>query len=297
MAMALASDCQNSRRKLRRSHFPLRANPRMGQPALANGISPGARPLPSKRIRPGRELSGIGPGLPVLTYGNHSRQRTLPAIHCSQSIGGGLFSFAVLGLLAADGAMPGGHGKRLCAHRLWLVRCGCRRRRRVGARVCDCRAAVRAVVSGRGTLFLSVRRAQREKPGKNSSEFSMNTAEKIAAELRGSKVMAARAVTVAKPNPWAGSANGDAEKQRVAGIVQRLRTWSEMPTLPLSKIVELTGLSRARIVQLVELGTLQRKSSEIIFASVLQHFANRVSKLSAAGKSRSKSKSGKAAGR
>ena len=125
----------------------------------------------------------------------------------------------------------------------------------------------------------------------------MNAAEKIAAELRGSKVMAARAVAVAKPNPWAGSANGDAEKQRVAGIVLRLRAWSEMPTLPLSKIVELTGLSRARIVQLVELGTFQRKSSEIIFASVLQHFANRVSKLSAAGKSRSKSKSGKAAGR
>jgi hypothetical protein len=112
----------------------------------------------------------------------------------------------------------------------------------------------------------------------------MNAAEKIAAELRGSKILA-NAAAVANANPPAAGANRDAEKKRVAGIVERLRAWSDKPTLPLSKIVELTGLSRARIIYLIERGVFEQKDGEMVFASVQQHFANRVSQLCQTSKS------------
>ena len=111
--------------------------------------------------------------------------------------------------------------------------------------------------------------------------------DEMSAAYRATK--AAAAVAEPKVSASACSANLDSEKQRVAAIVQRLRDWLDMPTLPLPKVVELTGLSRARIVQLAENGAFERQNGEIVFASVLQHFANRVSKLSAAGKRRSKS--------
>ena len=130
----------------------------------------------------------------------------------------------------------------------------------------------------------------------------MNTSDKVlrtqrlldemSAEYRTARGTASQAGTalVANVNPSAGNANADAEKQRVAGIVERLQEWLDAPTLPLPKIVELTGLSRARIVQLAESGAFERKNGEIVFASVQQHFANRASKLSGVGKRRSRSR-------
>ena len=112
----------------------------------------------------------------------------------------------------------------------------------------------------------------------------------MSGERRSSKPAATQAPTMAHPNKLAGSADPAAEKARVAEIVERLRAWLKVPTLPLPLIVELTGLSRSRVITLAEQGLFERKQGEFIVASVQQHFVNRLSILAAAARFSSKSK-------
>lgn len=91
-------------------------------------------------------------------------------------------------------------------------------------------------------------------------------------------------------------ANCEAEEKRVAGIVQRPHNWSNAPTLPLMKIVELTNMSRSRIIDLVDRGVFKKQSGKIIVASVRQHFANRLARLAAAVKSRKQAETKVSAG-
>lgn len=107
-------------------------------------------------------------------------------------------------------------------------------------------------------------------------------------DLRSSKAVAP--VAGAQAAALSGVARVEAEKKRVADIVQRLRGWSDTPTLPVAKIAELTGLSRMRILQLLENGAFQRKGGEILVGSVHKHFAHRFSTLAEEEKSRRKSR-------
>ena len=78
------------------------------------------------------------------------------------------------------------------------------------------------------------------------------------------------------------------EHDRLRGICQRLEAWRKDPTLSLSAVTRLTGLSRTRIEQLIEKGSFQRgrqtENREVLLGTVLKHFLSRVSKLSKAGK-------------
>ena len=79
------------------------------------------------------------------------------------------------------------------------------------------------------------------------------------------------------------------EHRRLRGICLRLEGWSKDPTLSVSAVVRLTGLSRIRVRQLLEKGSFQHgrqtENREVLLGTVLQHFQSRVSTLSKAGKS------------
>lgn len=117
-------------------------------------------------------------------------------------------------------------------------------------------------------------------------------ASKASTGLPSAKPMAAVAgmAVTGSATTLTGTARVEAEKKRVADIVQRLRGWSDTPTLPVAKIAELTGLSRMRILQLLENGAFQRKGGEILVGSVHKHFAHRFSALAEEEKSRRKSR-------
>ena len=82
------------------------------------------------------------------------------------------------------------------------------------------------------------------------------------------------------------------ENDRLRGICQRLEAWRKDPTLSVSAVVRLTGLSRTRIEYLIEKGSFQHghqtEHREVLLGTVLKHFQSRVSKLSKAGKFRCK---------
>jgi hypothetical protein len=82
------------------------------------------------------------------------------------------------------------------------------------------------------------------------------------------------------------------EHRRLNDICQRLEVWRKDPTLSVSAVVRLTGLSRTRIEYLIERGSFQHgrqtENREVLLGTILQYFSRRVSMLSKAGKFRCK---------
>lgn len=77
-------------------------------------------------------------------------------------------------------------------------------------------------------------------------------------------------------------------ESRLRGICQRLEAWSKAPTISVSGTVRLTGISRARVRQLLDEGVFlhgsETENREILLETVLKYFSRRVSKLSVVGK-------------
>src|ERR1035437_7540725 len=68
-------------------------------------------------------------------------------------------------------------------------------------------------------------------------------------------------------------------------IIDRLEEWKKNPTLTVSQIQFLTGLSRTRVLDLVEEGVFRRnRENEILLQTVCQWYAKRALKLSGASK-------------
>ena len=81
-------------------------------------------------------------------------------------------------------------------------------------------------------------------------------------------------------------------EHHLRGICERLEAWSKSPTISVSGTVRLTGISRARVRQLLEAGVFlhgsETENREILLETVLKYFLRRVSKLSGVGKSQRK---------
>ena len=81
-----------------------------------------------------------------------------------------------------------------------------------------------------------------------------------------------------------------AEIQRLSAILARLKSWQENPVYSISRITEVTGLSRARVRQLIAAGKFviepQNGAQSITLSSVIDYFANRLNKLARTSKRR-----------
>ena len=75
------------------------------------------------------------------------------------------------------------------------------------------------------------------------------------------------------------------DEARIFSILQNLDRSLAEPTWPVGQVVELTGLSRARVRYLSEKGVFVRSSGGLTCQSVYQYFSSRLSRLARERKS------------